>query len=247
MKNFAKKLEEFLLPPVCLLCGVEKVLSRQNFCPVCWQKAQFITKPYCQITGAPFSFEWEAGTISRQAKLFPPIYDHARAALRYEGNFARPLILRLKYGDRPELATHLSDWLARAAKDILTDCDFIVPVPLHWRRLLTRRFNQAAELARALSEVTQRPYGADIMERVIPTTPQIGLNRKARRRNVRKAFAVNPKWKEGVKGKHIILVDDVLTSGATMESCTRALRKQGARRIDIVVLARVVHEQEMIV
>jgi ComF family protein len=247
MKNFVKKLEEFLLPPVCLLCGVEKVEMRKNFCSPCWQKAQFITKPYCEITGVPFSFEWEEGTVSRRAKLFPPLYDHARAALRYEGDFVRPLILRLKYGDRPELAAHVGDWLARAAKDILPDCDFITPVPLHWRRLLTRRFNQAAELSRALSFLSNRPYGADIMERTRRTAPHIGLSRKQRARNVRGAFAVKSKWKERVKDKHIILVDDVLTSGATVESCVRALRQSGVRRVDIVVLARVVHEEEMLV
>ena len=246
-KKLVKNLEGVLLPPICLLCGAHKVERHYNLCTSCWQRARFISKPYCVITGVPFSFEWEEGTISRRAQLSPPSYDYARAVLRYEGVFARPLILRLKYGDRPELASALAGWLARAAHDIIIDCDFLVPVPLHWYRLWQRRFNQAAELARALSLLTHKPYGADVLQRTRYTKPQIGLSRGDRKRNMRNAFVVKKKWRNKIKGKHLILIDDVFTTGATMESCVKALRRAGARRVDIAVLARVVHEEEMLV
>lgn len=243
----SKKLQGILLPPICLLCGRKKVAELANFCPQCWRKAKFITKPYCALTGVPFSYEWEEGTISRHAKLFPPAYDCARCALIYESNFARALILKLKYGDSPEIAQSAAIWLARAAKDILPECDFITPVPLHWRRLWHRRFNQAAELARSLAKLTGKNYARDILTRVRATTPQIGLGKKERNRNVRGAFQLTPNWKQTIKNKNVILIDDVMTSGATLESCTKALRRAGAKRVNIVVLARVVHEKEMIV
>ena len=247
IRSFKQKLEDLILPPICLLCGRSKVEARHNFCFACWHKARFITKPYCAITGVPFSFEWEEGTLSRKAQLFPPLYDHARAVLRYEGVFARPLILRLKYGDRPELARYVVPWLVRATQDIIAGCDYIVPVPLHWRRLWQRRFNQAAELARALSKATHTPYAPDVLYRTRYTPPQIGLSRVKRKSNVRGAFVVNAKWRAKIKDKHLILIDDVFTTGATTESCVKALRAAGAKRIDVAVLARVVHQQEMLV
>ncbi len=241
-----KSLRDLVLPPSCLLCAA-RVGSHFCLCPRCWRAADFITKPRCEITGVPFAHEWPEGTQSRLSQMFPPLYDHARAALRYEAQTGRPLVLRMKYADRPEMALRMAAWMARAAADLLPQTDMIAPVPLHWQRLLSRRFNQAAELARALARDSSIDFYPDLLLRVRPTRSQIGLTRAARRRNVRGAFQINPTWRKKLQGKSVLLVDDVMTSGATLASCAKTLRRAGAGQINVATLARVIHAEETIV
>ena len=247
--NIIKRLEtlrDLILPPSCLLCAA-RVDEHACLCSRCWRAADFITKPRCEVTGVPFAHEWPAGTQSRLSRIFPPLYDHARAVLRYDGQIGRPLVLRMKYADRPEIAQRVALWMARSSADLLPQTDMIAPVPLHWQRLWSRRFNQAGELARHLAVLSGRYFCPRLLLRVRATPSQIGLGRAARRRNVRGAFEVAPAWRKEIKGKSVLIVDDVMTSGATMESCTKALRRAGAGEVNVITLARVVHAEETIV
>jgi len=169
----------------------------------------------------------------------PPSYGRARAVVRYE-DVARDLVHRLKYGDRLDLATSMGRWMARAGRELLEDADALVPVPLHWRRLWGRRFNQAAALAKAAASQSGVPVLTGILRRIRATPQQVGLSRSARADNVQGAFAVTQDGKAAVHGKRLVLVDDVLTSGATVDACARTLLRAGARNVDVLVFARVV-------
>jgi len=131
-------------------------------------------------------------------------------------------------------------WMARAGAELMADADLIAPVPLHWRRLFSRRYNQAVLLARAVARETARPLAPDLLRRVRWTGSQAGLKARERRGNVFRAFEVHPRWRERVRGKNVIVVDDVLTTGATVEACARALQRAGASHVDVLTLARVV-------
>jgi ComF family protein len=156
------------------------------------------------------------------------------------GDVVRDLIHLLKYGDRLDLVQALGRWMQRAGSELLADADALVPVPLHWMRLWQRRFNQSSVFARAISELSGVPVADHLLARSRATPPQFGLARKERARNVQGAFEV-PKTARGeVKGKKLVLVDDVLTTGATVDACTKALLRAGAARVDVLVLARVV-------
>jgi len=169
----------------------------------------------------------------------PPAYGRARAAVRYD-DIARDLVHRLKYGDRLDLATSMGRWMARAGRELLNETDALVPVPLHWRRLWGRRFNQAAVLAKAAASDSGLPILTGALKRKRATPQQVGLSRTARAANVQGAFTVTQHGKAAIYGKTILLVDDVLTSGATVDACTRALLRAGARNVDVLVFARVV-------
>lgn len=199
----------------------------------------FIERPYCERLGTPFVSEEGGALLSPTAIADPPAYERARAAARY-GDVARELVHFLKYGDRLDLARPLGQWMARAGAELLSDADALVPVPLHWTRLLQRRFNQSAMLAQTIGAAANVAVADHIIVRSRATRPQYGLARSERARNVQGAFEVAKAARVDVKGRKLILVDDVLTSGATVDACARSLRRAGASRVDVLVLARVV-------
>jgi ComF family protein len=166
----------------------------------------------------------------------PPAYGRARAVFVYDGE-SRGLVLKLKHGDRTDAAVHLARWMHRTGASLLGDCDVIVPVPLHRWRLLMRTYNQAALLANALGRLSGKQVAVDGLLRVKATPSQGGLNPTARRRNVGGAFSVQRPAR--IAGKRILLIDDVLTTGATADACTKVLRDAGAACVDVLVLARV--------
>ncbi len=168
----------------------------------------------------------------------PPAYHRARAAVRFD-EISRTLVHALKYGDRLDLAPMMGRWLGQAGRELLADADALVPVPLHWRRRWARRFNQSAMLAAAVSTASGVPIVAGALKRVKPTAQQVGLTRSERAANVQGAFRVPPDGKAAVAGRRLVLVDDVLTSGATVEGCARALLRAGAANVDVLVFARV--------
>ncbi|MEQ8745853.1 ComF family protein [Pyruvatibacter sp.] len=225
------------LPPVCPLTG-ERVSVPGTLAPAAWSQLTFITAPLCDVSGVPFETDLGVGAISAAAAARPPVYDRARAALLYDG-MARRLVHQLKYSDRMDLAPLLARLMAVAGRDLLAGADMIVPVPLHRRRMFARRFNQAALLARVLGEVTGVTSEPDLLERVRPTQSQVGLSRAGRRRNVRGAFRLRQNAPD-VAGRHIVVIDDVLTSGATVEACAVVLKRAGAARVDVLTAARVV-------
>jgi ComF family protein len=174
-----------------------------------------------------------------QAISDPPAYHRARAAVRYD-DVARTLVHALKYGDRLDLAPMMGRWMTRAGQKLLREADALVPVPLHWRRLWTRRANQSALLARAVSHEQGISVARAALKRVKATTQQVGLSQSERLTNVQGAFRVPADGRDEVAGRCLILIDDVLTSGATADACARALLRAGAKSVDVLVFARVV-------
>jgi len=228
---------DLALPPQCISC--QKPLAATGaLCSVCWAAIDFIEAPYCAVSGLPLSGDAIDG-IRPDVAANPPPYARARAALRYTDASA-PLILRFKYADRLDAASTFAAWMARAGADVLERADFILPVPLHRWRLMARRYNQSAELARHLAGVSGVPFAPHILTRTRATRPQVGLSGEARRRNVAGAFRVAPALRGLMAGKAVVLVDDVLTTGATIEACTQALLAAGAAEVRVLTLARVV-------
>ena len=204
----------------------------------CWSKLSFITRPYCERLGIPFVYDPGPGILSMEAIADPPAYNRARAAVRFD-EISRVLVHALKYGDRLDLAPMMGRWISRAGREVLAEADALVPVPLHWRRLWTRRFNQSAMLAAAVSAASGVPMVTDALKRVKATVQQVGLSRSERAANVQGAFRVPEQGKAAVVGRRLIVLDDVLTSGATVEGCARALLRAGASNVDVLVFARV--------
>jgi ComF family protein len=225
------------LPPLCPAC--RELVGEDGLCASCWSKLSQIAPPYCARLGIPFAYDPGPGVLSMQAIVDPPAYRRARAAVRYD-EVARTLVHALKYGDRLDLAPTMGRWMARAGHELLHEADALVPVPLHWRRLWARRANQSALLARAISHQTGVPVAAAALNRVKATVQQVGLSQSERLTNVQGAFRVSMGRKSEVAGRHLVLIDDVLTSGATADACARALLRAGARNVDVLVFARVV-------
>lgn len=232
-----RRVVDLVLPPRCIGCGA-LVDAPGALCGTCWRGIDFITQPFCARCGLPFGHDAGEGAICGECARNPPPYERARAAAVYD-DASRALILAFKHADRTDAAKALGGWLARAGADILGDADAIVPVPLHRRRLLARRYNQSALLAQALSRATGVPCIVDGMVRTRATPSQGRMDRTRRERNVRGAFAIRKSRAAALKGRHVVLVDDVLTTGATVSSCTRALLRGGAARVSVLALARV--------
>lgn len=224
------------LPRLCAAC--REPVTGPGLCPVCWSKLSFITKPYCERLGIPFVYDPGPGILSMEALADPPAYHRARAAVRFD-DISRALVHALKYGDRLDLAPMMGRWLAFAGRDLLAEADALVPVPLHWKRNWARRFNQSGMLAAAVSANTGIPVSSFALKRVKATVQQVGLSRSERAANIQGAFRVPPEGKAAIAGRRLVLVDDVLTSGATAEGCARALLRAGAGNVDVLVFARV--------
>lgn len=232
-----------VLPPLCLGCN-EIVGEPGTLCATCWQGFAFIAEPHCACCGYPFEEDLGSDALCGACLARLPRYRRARAALAYDDG-SRRLVLPFKHGDRTDIARAFGGWMARAGAELLASADLITPVPLHWRRLLARRYNQAALLAHVLAREAGPESGArrvvpDLLRRRRWTGSQAGLKARERRSNVRHAFDVHPRWRALASGKTVLLVDDVLTTGATVEACTRALERAGVRHVDVLTLARVV-------
>lgn len=225
-----------MIPPRCLACG-EIVLYDHALCPACWPEMAFIAPPFCACCGQAFPHAMAEDALCPLCIATPPLFTQARAALHYS-DASRTLATRFKYADQTHCAPAFAAWMARSGAECLEGAERIVPVPLHRRRLLSRRYNQAALLARELSLLTAIPALPDALERTRHTQPQAGLSRKARLGNVEGAFRVRPRRRPSVEGKRLVLVDDVITTGATVNSCAAALLKAGAAEIRVLALAR---------
>jgi ComF family protein len=201
-----------------------------------WSRIHFLDGPVCDGCGAPFEFDPGARCAACLGK--PRAFDAARAACLYD-EVSRDPILKLKHADRLDLAPLFARWLSRAARQLIEQADAVAPVPLHPGRLLSRRYNQAAEIARPLARLTGLSYLPDALVRRRATDTQGGKSGSGRRRNVAGAFEVPPVRARQVAGKRILLIDDVMTTGATAEGCARALKAAGAVRVDVAVVARV--------
>lgn len=240
-KKIRLKICEYVLnlffPPTCPGCG-DFVEQSGTICARCWQHLHFITKPYCPVMGTPFTYDMGDSFLSGEALASPPPFKRARSAVVHFG-LARTLVTRLKYGDRTDLAPSMAEWMVIAGKELIESADMIVPIPLHFRRYLKRTYNQATELSRYIAKSTGKPLQPSVIIRVKNTHQQVGLRANARRRNMIGAFCVPETKKTTIKDKHILLVDDVFTTGATVRSASKTLLRGGAGTVDVLTFSRV--------
>ena len=239
-RRAARVVLDLALPPRCIGCGA-RTDAAGLACAACWSKLTFIAPPLCETCGAPFDIGIEGTRRCAACYAATPAFDRARAAVIYDTG-SRGLILGFKHGDRLTAGPLFGAWAARAGAELLADADIVAPVPLHRWRLLKRRYNQAALIADQVAKLTGVGHVPDLLERFRATPSQGEMGRTARIRNVAGAFRLNPRHCDRVKGSRIVLVDDVLTTGATVEACAKALRRGGAARVDVLTLARVVLE-----
>ncbi|NJR13214.1 MAG: ComF family protein [Phyllobacteriaceae bacterium] len=224
-----------LFPPACAACG-RHVADPGALCAHCWPKVRFIEKPYCAVFGTPFSAPLGEGALSARAIAEPPPYGRARAAVAYDAA-TRGFVTGLKFRNRHDQAGWMALWMARAGSELLADADMIVPVPLHWKRFLTRRFNQSALLAGALAQQTGLPFVPQVLVRSRQTEPQRGLTAKQRGQQCGAGVCGARSAAHPGGGRNIVLVDDVYTTGATYAASAKALLKAGAARVDCLSFA----------
>src|SRR5436853_2188967 len=233
----ARLVLDIALPTLCVAC--REPVAGVGVCAECWAKLSFIAPPFCPRLGIPFVYDPGPGLLSMEAIANPPAWQRARAAVRYD-DVARTLVHALKYQDRTDLAPAMGRWMARAGHDLLKEADALIPVPLHWRRGWSRRYNQSGALARAIERQSGVKVRGELLRRVRATEQQVGLSRPQRASNVQGAFKVSADRQSEVQGRRVVLIDDVLTSGATVDACARALLRAKAATVDVLVFARVV-------
>lgn len=240
LRSLAQAAADIVFPPACLACRAS-IENSGALCAACWAQVRFIERPYCERLGTPFAVDLgDDELLSPEAVANPPVFARARAVAHFEDGPVRQLVHRLKYSDRMELAKPLGAWMARAGSEILAEAELLVPIPLHRRRLAARKFNQANALAQAISAQCGVPANAFILARVKATPPQVGLTRTQRALNLQGAFRVAGGMAARIEGRAIVLIDDVMTSGATVNAASRVLLRAGAKRVDVLVFARVV-------
>jgi len=227
---------DVVFPPTCLCCRAA-VAEANALCGACWRAMRFIERPFCDRLALPFEHEIGEGVLSAEAVDHPPAFQRTRAVVCFEDGPARRLVHRLKYSDRMELARPIGAWMARAGADILDEADALAPVPLHFTRAWRRQFNQAAVLAREIARHCDKPVEFGLIERARRTRSQVGLSRAERAQNLQGAFRCPPT--AALAGRRIVLVDDVMTSGATANAAASMLLRGGARAVDVLVFARV--------
>jgi ComF family protein len=234
---------DLVYPPTCIDCGAP-VAVQASLCPSCFKKLRPITPPYCPVLGLPFEVSLGPGVLSAEAIADPPPFNRARSAVIYN-EVARAVVARMKYGDRPELAGFCARLMQVAGTDLWADGPVLVPVPLHLTRQFQRRYNQSTELARILARKLGLAVDTGLIRRSRRTRQQVGLSSDARERNVAGAFRVHRDAEKRLKGRGVVLVDDVITTGSTVKAITRALKRAGVEKIDVISFARVVTGAEV--
>ena len=238
LKRLGALLLDTLYPPTCLSCDAP-VATADTLCAACFRQLRPITAPMCPVLGIPFEVSLGPAARSAEAIAEPPPFDRARAAVVYNG-VARSLVGKLKYGDRPELARFCARLMAQAGHELWGSDAVLLPVPMHRTRQFSRRYNQATELARVLGRLTGLVVDPLLVNRGRNTKPQVGLSGDARRRNLAGAFQPSPDINSRLRGRRVIIVDDVVTTGSTAKAVTRALRAGGVQQVDVISFARVV-------
>ncbi len=240
MGQAGRLLLDLLVPPQCLACG-ETMTTPHALCARCWPRLRFIGRPMCGVCGIPLAFELGGEAVCGACARRRPRYERARAALVYD-EASRPLILAFKNSDRTDAVPAFASWMTRAGGDVLADAGGLVPVPLHWTRLFARRYNQAALLAAAIGRLTGIAVRPDALLRTRRTPKMRAMAAGARARNVEGAFTVRRAARPWLEGRTLVLVDDVMTTGATVDGCVAALRAAGAAGVSVLALARTVRD-----
>ncbi len=233
--RFFNAMVDLVLPERCPCCGTI-TSSGGPFCAECWQKLHFLNPPWCSTCASPFQFDRGEDAVCASCLNRPPVHDGIRAAVKYD-NLSSQVVLRLKYGGKVGVAKMIAKQLARHLPDDRAGT-IITPVPLHWTRMWSRSFNQSALIAAELGRIGGLDYFPDLLVRLRKTPAMRGMSAKERRAAVSKAFAVRPRWETRFSGRKVILVDDVLTTGATSDGCIRALKKGGAASVQLFCWAR---------
>ena len=228
-----------IVPPVCLACH-SPLTAHDALCAACWGQIDFIRAPLCNRLGVPLPFDSGGIMISAAAAAHPPKYDRARAVGAFGGTLQK-LIHGFKYSDRHDGRRLFGRWLVAAGSELIADCDVLIPIPLNRWRLLHRRFNQSAILANEISRRTGVRVTPLALTRVKATVSQVGLTTLERQQNVANAFAVPPRYLAAIAGRRVLLIDDVITTGATCNAATKALKAAGATHVDVLALAVVTH------
>jgi ComF family protein len=208
-----------------------------GLCASCWVNVNFISKPSCAKCNLPFEYDFGEDIICGACTTNNPLYHKAKSVLIYD-DFSKPLLHGLKYQDKTHLAPYLASLMYRAASELLTDCDIIIPVPLHKKKLLSRLYNQSSLLCLYLHKLSKIPFEPNFLIKYKDTKTQTGLTKKQRLSNVENSFMLNNQFLHNIKNKNILLVDDVITTGATINACTKLLLKHGASKVNILTLAR---------
>lgn len=238
LKSIAAWSLDAVMPPICPMCK-GPINLHGGICADCWPKLHFIDTPLCDRMGLPFAYDPGDGVISARAAAKPPAWSRARGAVQFDSE-SRQLVHALKYRDRHDVAQLMARLMLRAGQDLLPDADILIPVPLYTFRLWRRRFNQSALLAQEIVRETGAELRIDLLRRDRPTRSQVGLDHAGRRRNVRNAFSIPDVLKPDVTEKRCVLIDDVLTTGATAEACAKTLFAAGAQTVDVLVFALVI-------
>jgi ComF family protein len=228
---------ETIYPPQCIACEAATA-DPHAFCPTCWSGIRFITRPYCSRLGSPFQHDYGGEMLSPAAIADPPRFDAARAVAIHDG-VAREVVSRFKYGERLDLVRAMGRMMAASGAEMLSSADILLPVPMHRLRLFRRRYNQAALLANEIGRITGKSVLVDALERIKRTPQQVGLNRNERRANLAGAFRVSESARARLAGRHVVVIDDVRTTGSTLNACAHILRKAGAARIDALTFTLV--------
>jgi len=232
-----------VFPPGCISCQ-DPIDISGGLCARCWPDMTFLSDPMCDRCGYPFEYDRDEALLCGNCLRQPPVFSHARSVLKYD-EFSRDMILGYKHTDQTRHAPAFASWMYRAAQDLVDSCDIICAVPLHPYRLLRRRYNQSALLTKELAVISGRPAIPDLLIRTAHTKSQGGLSAKARHRNVKGVFRVMNKHAERNRNARILLVDDVLTTGATAEACSQALLRGGAANVDVLTFCRVVRASNL--
>ncbi len=240
LKTLATKCLDIILPPKCISCGTF-VDDANTICPSCWGDLNFISEPSCKICGYPFQFKAEGIELCAGCLNERPLFEKAKSVWVYDQH-SKHMVTSFKYSDKTHTADIFGALMSNTGASFIESSDFVVPVPLHPLKLFQRRYNQAALLAQSIARKNNIPIIPDLLIRTKNSPPQASLNRKQRLENIKSAFDINPKFKAALKDKTITLVDDVMTTGATINECAKILLNGGAYAVYVITLARIVEK-----